>query len=273
MSSAGVGLQDFDVLGALGTGSTAEVLLVRKIGSSNTLHAMKMISKTSLGSTRAVEQVIEENKILQSLRHPFIVGLHYAFQDTSHFFFVLTYAGGGDLLTFLESRGSMVENTARLVTAEVVLALQHLVRPAPPVEPPHEIARRAHPSSHCPPLPHATCTPSGGKREFAPLTARPLRARAHGRADEAPLLPSPLLHQARLRTARHTSATLPRTRHTSHAVPPSSLAPPPPSPHGLATALTHAPTSQHSLSIVYRDLKPENILIAVDGHIVLAGKQ
>ena len=145
-SAAGVGLQDFDVLGALGSGSTAEVLLVRKTGLGNTLHAMKMISKASLGSTRAVEQVIEENKILQTLRHPFIVGLHYAFQDTSHFFFVLTYAGGGDLLTFLELRGQMVESTARLVTAEVVLALQHLVRATPPAEPP----RRFAPEGACP---------------------------------------------------------------------------------------------------------------------------
>eukprot|EP00966_Prymnesium_polylepis_P123795 2862896-Prymnesium_polylepis.1 len=73
-------LSDFDVLGALGTGSTAEVLLVRRT-QSGTLHAMKMISKSSLGSARAVEQVIEENRILQTLRHPFIVGLHHAFQD------------------------------------------------------------------------------------------------------------------------------------------------------------------------------------------------
>jgi len=117
--------QSYDVLGALGSGSTAQVLLVRRLQTGK-LYAMKMISKGSLGSERAIKSVIEENKILQTLRHPFIVGLHHAFQDAANFYLVLTYAGGGDLLTHIEARGPMAESEAQLVLGETALALQHL---------------------------------------------------------------------------------------------------------------------------------------------------
>ena len=91
-----VSLDSFDVLGALGTGGSSQVLLVSKKKTKGSLFAMKVIAKKDLGR-KAVEGVVAENKILQSLQHPFIVGLHYAFQDVAHFYLVLSYAGGGDL--------------------------------------------------------------------------------------------------------------------------------------------------------------------------------
>ena len=47
-SSLDIGLNDFQILGALGYGGSSEVFLVRR-SKAETLHAMKMIAKKMLG--------------------------------------------------------------------------------------------------------------------------------------------------------------------------------------------------------------------------------
>ena len=80
----------------------------------------------------------EEVKILRAVcAHPFIVSLHYAFDDATHTHLALTYAGGGDLLQRLEASasGALAESTALLVFAQVkrLLLLSHLHLPAHPL--------------------------------------------------------------------------------------------------------------------------------------------
>ena len=40
---------------------------------------------------------------MQQVRNPFVVTLHYAFQDASRVYFVLEHVGGGDLFSALET--------------------------------------------------------------------------------------------------------------------------------------------------------------------------
>ena len=69
---------------------------------------------------------LHQVRILRSLAHPYIVSLHYAFDDSSHMYLALTYAGGGDLLAMLEEVGPFAEAVARHAFAEAVAALCHL---------------------------------------------------------------------------------------------------------------------------------------------------
>ena len=123
----GVSVDDFALLGALGSGATSEVLLVRRRGGplSGELHALKVMRKAAL-SPGQIQQVVSENELLQSLSHPYLCALRYAFQDAAHFFLVLQHVGGGDLATHLASKGAMEEASARLVLGGAVLALRHL---------------------------------------------------------------------------------------------------------------------------------------------------
>ena len=120
-------IDDFEALGVLGHGGSAEVVLVRH-SKDGRLFALKVVSKAALGTTRAVQRVVDENTILQTIVHPYIVRLHYAFQDSSHFFLALDFLGGGDLFSHLQSRGPLGEEGARLVLAQITLALEHLHR-------------------------------------------------------------------------------------------------------------------------------------------------
>ena len=81
-----VSLADFSVHGFLGRGSMAKVYLVSHMRSKDDagrplLYALKVVKKRSVLD---VARAAEENRILQTLHHPFIVSLHYAFDDKAH---------------------------------------------------------------------------------------------------------------------------------------------------------------------------------------------
>lgn len=99
--SASKSLKEYELLAFLGQGSFAEVTLARhKL--TRQLFAVKKISKRRIRETGSVEQTFTERQILASLRHPFLVRLHQAFQSPTDLYFVLQFAHGGDFRTFLQ---------------------------------------------------------------------------------------------------------------------------------------------------------------------------
>ena len=66
--------------------------------------------------------------MLSYVNHPFIVGLHYAFQTSEKLCLILDYCSGGDLSKHLKMEKRFSEHKARLYLSEVILALQELHR-------------------------------------------------------------------------------------------------------------------------------------------------
>ena len=58
---------------------------------------MKEMSKVKIYEKNSVNSIINERKLLAHLRHPFIVNMHYGFQDKENLFIVMDYLQGGDL--------------------------------------------------------------------------------------------------------------------------------------------------------------------------------
>jgi serine/threonine protein kinase len=58
--------------------------------------------------------------------HPFIVTLHYAFQDDHRLFLVMDFCGGGDLLQLLTKLKHFKEVDARFYIAEIAAGMAHL---------------------------------------------------------------------------------------------------------------------------------------------------
>lgn len=63
--------------------------------------AMKQISKRKLRNARLVKEILTERTIMKEFQSPFMVSLHYSFQDLSNCYFVTELATGGDLHNFL----------------------------------------------------------------------------------------------------------------------------------------------------------------------------
>jgi serine/threonine protein kinase len=64
--------------------------------------------------------------ILESVDHPFLVKLHYAFQSETKLYMVLDYVSGGELFFLLRKRRRFEEELVRFYAAEILVALEYL---------------------------------------------------------------------------------------------------------------------------------------------------
>ena len=100
-------------------------MLVRKRDTGR-MYALKVLRKALVKERNQVEHTKAERDILARADHPFVVGLHYAFQSATKLYLVLDYCPGGELFGHLQRVRRMSEDHARLYLAEIVLALEHL---------------------------------------------------------------------------------------------------------------------------------------------------
>lgn len=121
------GLDDFELLRIIGTGSFAKVMLVRKKDTSK-LYAMKVLKKEEIVRRNQVGHTRTERTILSRMQHPFMVKLRYSFQSELKLYMVLDYIRGGELFYHLRRAGRFPEDKARFYIAEVILALDCLHR-------------------------------------------------------------------------------------------------------------------------------------------------
>eukprot|EP01083_Nonionella_stella_P067262 177769_1 len=116
---------DFEFLKVIGRGSFGKVMQVRKKDTGE-IFAMKILKKKALIAKHQVEHTNAERKILQSLQHPFLMHLRYAFQTEAKLYFVLDYYRGGELFFHLKKKRRFTEYQAQIFVAEVAMALGHL---------------------------------------------------------------------------------------------------------------------------------------------------
>ncbi|KAF1333586.1 Agc protein kinase, partial [Globisporangium splendens] len=134
-TSTAMSLQDFEKLGFLGMGGAAVVYLVRH-RASRVVYAMKMqqISRSDPGN-RQTQRAVKEQQILETLQHPFVARLHFAFELKHHFMLqdgdnlclVMEFCEGGSLKDLHEfCGGTLSEHEVLFYAAEVVLALEYV---------------------------------------------------------------------------------------------------------------------------------------------------
>lgn len=93
-------LTDFTVKRTIGTGSCGRVLLVQSVFNSR-FYALKVLKKRQVVQSNQIEHVNEEKRILQRIRHPFLVKTWGTFQDSANLYIVMDYVVGGELFSVL----------------------------------------------------------------------------------------------------------------------------------------------------------------------------
>jgi p70 ribosomal S6 kinase len=92
-----IGPECFDLLKVLGKGGYGKVFQVRKRTGKDKgkIFAMKVLKKAAIvRSKKDTSHTKSERNILEAIKHPFIVGLNYAFQTDGKLYLILDYLSG-----------------------------------------------------------------------------------------------------------------------------------------------------------------------------------
>ncbi|KAJ3302488.1 hypothetical protein HDV03_004911 [Kappamyces sp. JEL0829] len=122
-----ISLKHFDILGIVGEGAFGKVKRIER-KKKHTQYALKYIDKKKCVEKHATQNIFRERMVLQSLNHPYVVNLRYAFQDDDNLFMVLDIAEGGDLRCHLDRMKGMKDDTLVVYAAEISYALDYLHR-------------------------------------------------------------------------------------------------------------------------------------------------
>ena len=93
-------LTDFALKRTLGTGSFGRVHLVQS-NHNQRFYAMKVLKKAQVVKMKQVEHTNDERKMLQKVKHAFLVTLWGTFQDSKNLYMVMDFVEGGELFSLL----------------------------------------------------------------------------------------------------------------------------------------------------------------------------
>jgi 3-phosphoinositide dependent protein kinase-1 len=118
-------LEDFDLGEVIGDGAFGAVFEATD-KETNEKYAIKQLNKGHIQKTGKSKYVLSERDLMSRCQHPNIVQLFYTFQDKEHLYYVLEYAGHGELLTHIRKHGTMGLPVTAFYAAEIILALEYL---------------------------------------------------------------------------------------------------------------------------------------------------
>ena len=121
---------DLDVRRTLGTGAFGRVKLCSytpPFGEPK-VYALKMLVKKTMVEMKQTHAVLYERKILNQLRHPFILRLHTTYQSRDACYFLLELVQGGELFSRLTTfpDGDFPAEETRFYSAATLLAMEYV---------------------------------------------------------------------------------------------------------------------------------------------------
>ena len=90
------------------------------------IYAMKEMSKTKIIDKRSEVSVKAERNLLERMNHPFIINMHFSFQDNEHLYIAMDYLTGGDLRYQLCLKKKFSEQETKFFIACIILALEYI---------------------------------------------------------------------------------------------------------------------------------------------------
>ncbi|KAJ5907736.1 cAMP-dependent protein kinase type 2 [Penicillium taxi] len=117
--------EDFLLQRTLGTGSFGRVHLVQS-KHNHRFYAMKVLKKAQVVKMKQIEHTNDERRMLNRVRHPFLVTLWGTWQDSRNLYMVMDFVEGGELFSLLRKSQRFPNPVAKFYAAEVTLALEYL---------------------------------------------------------------------------------------------------------------------------------------------------
>ncbi|OMJ89286.1 hypothetical protein SteCoe_8583 [Stentor coeruleus] len=124
-SSGSISKSLFSYKYAIGRGGFGKVWKV-ELKRTKTLYALKEMQKLRVISKRSVNSVMNERKILETLKNNFIVNMHYAFQDRENLYLVMDLKNGGDLRYHILKNKRFSEIQVKFMAACIISGLKYI---------------------------------------------------------------------------------------------------------------------------------------------------
>jgi len=126
-----VSMNNFKILDRLGNGAFGTVYAVAQKnlpkGAPVINYAMKTLEKESVLKQNLARYALTERNVLSVAgKHPLVVGLDFAFQNSYRLYLIMEYCPGGDMEKQIRLKKKFSEEEARLYICQVILAIEHL---------------------------------------------------------------------------------------------------------------------------------------------------
>ena len=109
----------------IGRGGFGEVWKAQRKGTKR-MFALKEMNKAKIIKKNSVSSILNERELLAQLKHPFIINMHYAFQDKNNLYIVTDLIEGGDLRYHMRTRKTFTEREAKFLIACAVAGLEYM---------------------------------------------------------------------------------------------------------------------------------------------------
>uniref|UniRef100_A0A096MH66 Protein kinase cAMP-dependent X-linked catalytic subunit n=1 Tax=Poecilia formosa TaxID=48698 RepID=A0A096MH66_POEFO len=112
-------------MATVGTGTFGRVFLV-KDKKSKAFFALKQMKISDVIRLKQEQHVHNEKEVLTEISHPFLIRLFWTHHDDRFLYMLMDYVPGGELFSYLRSRGRFSNATGLFYTSEIVCAIEYL---------------------------------------------------------------------------------------------------------------------------------------------------
>jgi serine/threonine protein kinase len=120
-----ISLAIFNIISEISKCKYGKVFKVIKVDTGE-IFAMKQLLKYEVFEDNQLEKIMNENRILRFLSHPFVIKLHFSFQNEKNLFLVYDFCSRGTLESRLNSAKKLTEVESKSILCQVILALEYL---------------------------------------------------------------------------------------------------------------------------------------------------
>ncbi|KAM4711368.1 cAMP-dependent protein kinase catalytic subunit PRKX [Anableps anableps] len=118
-------LDELETMATVGTGTFGRVFLV-KDKKSKAFFALKQMKISDVIRLKQEQHVHNEKEVLTEISHPFLIRLFWTHHDERFLYMLMDYVPGGELFSYLRSRGRFSNATGLFYTSEIVCAIEYL---------------------------------------------------------------------------------------------------------------------------------------------------
>lgn len=123
------GLENYRIYGSLGRGTFGQVKRIKYVVAEHLKTsikvAIKILKKKAISEKNMLSKVRREIRVMKQFQHPHVIRLYDVIDTKNTIVLVLEYLPGGELYNYLDKRGKISEDEARVIIRQILSGLEY----------------------------------------------------------------------------------------------------------------------------------------------------